>query len=95
MIQPINFTGRVYYLGNTKQLSKSSERFCLQDHADVHDCDIVVLNRSYYIDGTGTYDTIMSKVDPGTGTNLLYAKTFDFMHDEKEKEKPLWFNKII
>ena len=95
MIQPINFTGRVYYMGDTQSYSKHDEMECMQRFANRNDCDIAVLNRSYYIDGTGTYDTIMTKVDPTTGTNMLYAKTFDFMHPKKEKEKAIWFNEIV
>ena len=79
MIQRINFMGKVHYVGSTEELSKNkpNERKKLQKYADKNDCDLVVLDRDYYSDGTGIYKTLEVKQCKTTGKNKGRKLIFD------------------
>ena len=80
MINKVSFMGNVYYLGNTDLMSKNkpNERNFMQEYADDKNCEVVVLDRDYYVDGTGKYKTLTAWVDKTTGQNVFYKALFDF-----------------
>lgn len=87
MISPINFTGSVHYLGNTKHSNKnhSNEVYTIQHYADVNDVDIAVLNRFDYTDNSGFYTAIATKADGKEGRPNNFKKvTFDFGYNRRE-----------
>ena len=97
MIQKINFSGRVHYVGNTKELSsnKKDERKKLQEYANKTNCDLVVLDRDYYSDGTGIYRTLKVTECKDTGRNMGQKLTFDFLRETAKNEgKPFYLYKI-
>ena len=59
--------------------------------AKQEDCDIVVLNRDYYRNGAGTYNTLLVKADFVTCANDIYSKTFNFLKPEINKQPPKRF----
>ena len=87
MISNVSFKGNVYLTGHTNFNSKKSEVGVIKNYADSNECDVVVLNRDYYSNGTGVYETMVVKQDNITGNNLLYKKVFDFLHPDKYKSK--------
>lgn len=86
MINKISFAGRVFLAGSTKCLTKKSEKKALQSYADKKECDVVVLDRDYYSDGTGKFSTLLVTVDKTTGNNEVKPYTFDFAKILKGKK---------
>ena len=78
MFSNVSFSGRLFLAGDIKHQAKKSEVKILRKYADEQDCDVVVLKRSYYSDGTGSYLTKIVHVDKDTGSNLVSDKKFDF-----------------
>ena len=90
MINKINFTGRVIWGENVRNLANDNEVNAIKKYAKQNSCDVIVCNRDYYIDDTGAYDCIVLKQNE-IGTNQVIAKVFDFKHPEKCKERKLNF----
>lgn len=81
MISNISFTGKVHYLGNTKNYAKNhlSEINAIQNYADENNLDIVVLNKDEYLDNSGFYTTLATRTDSKPGRhNELKQINFDF-----------------
>ena len=78
MIKPITFAGKVYLTGSTERLAKKPEVEQMKAYADKNNCDVVVLDRDYYVDGTGKYETILVQEEDESGRNFYAQKTFDF-----------------
>ncbi len=74
----INFKGQVFLAGSTKNLSPKNEVKEIQKFATKNDCDVMVYNRDYYINGAGIYQAFLVKEDKHTGQNLVVEKTFNF-----------------
>ncbi|MBQ9245334.1 hypothetical protein IJ182_03600 [bacterium] len=87
----VNFNGKVYLAGSTRLLSPNDEVKQLKQFAKKADCDVVVLNRDYYRNGAGTYNTLLVKSDLVTGANDIYSKTFNFINPEINNKKPQKF----
>ncbi len=83
----ISFNGKVFLSGSTKHLSKSAEVGYMRAYADKNGCDVIVLNRDYYMDDTGKYDTLIVKENETTGTNNIFTKIFDFKAKEPDKSQ--------
>ena len=60
-----------------KKISRQSELSKIQDYADKHDVDVFVYDRTYYIDGVGSYSAVVSK------NYKIWQKTFDMKHEDK------------
>ncbi len=74
----VSFNGKVFLAGSTNHLSKRNEIEHLSKYAKRKDCDVIVLDRDYYCDNTGKYQTLVVKEDKATGINHFYSKIFDF-----------------
>ncbi len=74
----VSFNGKVFLAGSTSYLSKKNEIEQLSKYAKRKDCDVLVLDRDYYCDNTGKYQTLVVKEDKTTGANHFYSKIFDF-----------------
>ncbi len=85
MINSINFNGNVFLTGSTNKLSSKNEVQKMKNFADKNNCDVVVCNRDYYVDGKGTYETLLVKQDDTTGVNMFAKKTFDFQKPSKKE----------
>jgi len=91
LISSVNFTGKVYQLGNVKKLAKPEEIKKIQKYSDARKVDVMLTDRDYYVDGTGRYTAILMKPDEEFGHNAFAQKIFDFaknptLKDEKEPE---------
>ena len=87
MISNISFTGKVYYLGNTKYYNKNhlDEINTIQHYADDNNLDIVVLSKYEYINNSGFYTTVATDADAKPGTrNDLKKIEFDFGYGKKD-----------
>ena len=78
MISKISFAGNVYLCGSTQYLTKGKELKALNKYANKNDCDVVVLNRDYYSDGTGKFSTLIVNENSSTGINTATPHFFDF-----------------
>ena len=78
MIKNVSFSGRLFLAGSIPHLAKKSEVNELKKIAKGCEYDVVVLNRDYYVDGTGKYDALLVREDKTTGKNILLPKIFDF-----------------
>ena len=74
----INFKGQVFLAGSTKNLSPKKEVKEIKKFATKNDCDVVVYDRDYYINGAGIYQAFLVKEDKQTGKNIVIGKTFNF-----------------
>ena len=83
MIKPISFAGKVHLTGAVERLAKKPEIDQIKAFADKNNCDVVVLDRDYYADGEGKYETILVQEDDETGKNFFAQKTFDFSPRKK------------
>ena len=88
MIQPISFSGKVYLTGGVTTVAKPEEVSRMQAYANKNNCDIVVMNRDYYIDGTGKYETILVQEDEDCGKNFFDQRVFDFCKNQGFSELP-------
>ncbi|MBR2068840.1 MAG: hypothetical protein IJ877_03665 [Candidatus Gastranaerophilales bacterium] len=97
MINNINFNGSVFWAGNTSNrgVCKPDEKRAIAEYALDNNCDVIVLDRDYYADGSGKYTTIAVKQREITGTNEFYGKIFDFLHPEREQERKININTIV
>ena len=78
MVSNVSFSGNVFLTGSTKEHQKVCEMVRLQKFADKLDSDIVVLDRDYYVDGTGKYTTLVVSTNETTGSNRWNKVVFDF-----------------
>jgi retron-type reverse transcriptase len=60
----------------------------IKAYADKNNCDVIVLDRDYYVDGSGKYETILVQEDDELGRNLFAQKTFDFVHKGQNMSVP-------
>ena len=61
-----------------KNLSPKNEVKEIKKFAEKNDCDVMVYNRDYYMNGAGIYEAFLVKEDKHTGQNLVVEKTFNF-----------------
>ena len=88
MLSGVSFTGKVFLTGAVANLSKPDEVARMQNFADKNNCDVVVLDRDYYADGAGKYETILVQEDDELGGNLFAQKTFDFVRRKGDDAVP-------
>ncbi len=89
MIGNVSFSGKVLQAGSVAKLSRPSEIRKIQKFSNRNDCDVILTDRDYYIDGTGVYKSILVKEDKLTGKNLFAEKTFDFAINPKAGNIPI------
>ncbi len=87
MISNLSFTGKVYQLGNVKELAKPKEIKKIQKYSDKKGVDVMLTDRDYYVDGTGKYTAILMKPDEKLGHNVFAWKTFDFVKNPSLKDE--------
>jgi len=89
MVGNVSFSGKVLQAGSVAKLSRPSEINKIQKFSNRNNCDVVLIDRDYYIDGTGVYKSILVKEDKKTGKNTFAEKTFDFAVNPKTGSIPL------
>ena len=92
MLSGVSFTGKVFLAGNVNCLSKKNEVARMQEYADKNNCDVVVLDRDYYANGAGKYQTILVQEDDECGVNFFAEKTFDFIKKGDFEKVPIFRN---
>ena len=83
MINNINFFGQsfkahIYTPGCIKQTIKPYEKKFFTRYAKENKCDVLLLNRNFYNDGIGIFDTIIVKPDKNTKSIIVDYRKFDF-----------------
>lgn len=86
MISKINFTGKVYYLGETKKFNQEhmNEIRTIQTYANDNKLDIAILSKDSYTDNSGYYTGVARREDSASMRDEFRQVTFDFGHGKQE-----------
>lgn len=79
MISKVNFGSSVFWASDVKPVAKKEEATHIKNYAKKTGSDVFVYDRSYYIDGAGSYDAVAAK------DGYLYKLNFSF----KDSKKPV------